>query len=250
MPTILTCALIAQNVYESRPSTIIGYNPIYCSPGDPTGFFGVAYQGQVGVIAFRGSQEKEDWTDADVDIARDRLPSSQIGDAFSFFTKAREMLLKNGCKRFVVVGHSLGGGLAALVASNTKAHPTRGLTFNAPGMKGISRFGNVVDPELDKAIAKTAMIVGVATLSPLLGLATGAALKAYSMSLAGGGATLNLPGKNIDEVYNVRSAADVVSRAKGNYIGKPPYVIRSAGLHQMGPLIDALREHPVGAFHV
>lgn len=93
MPSILTCAKLALDAYSKpRPSTVLGYVPVMFSPGGPAGFYGAAYIGQVGVIAFRGSQEKEDWTDADVDIARNRLPSSQIGDALQFYNRARDAL--------------------------------------------------------------------------------------------------------------------------------------------------------------
>jgi hypothetical protein len=86
MTTILTCAMAAKDVYDNRPSTVVGYHPFHWSDSGSRGFFGASYSaGKVGLIAFRGSHEvMEDWLDADVDIARSRFPVSQLGEAFKF----------------------------------------------------------------------------------------------------------------------------------------------------------------------
>ena len=38
------------------------------------------------------------------------------------------------CRRYLVVGHSLGGGLAVIRAAAVSWVPVRGVTFNAPGL--------------------------------------------------------------------------------------------------------------------
>lgn len=140
MPSLLVCARIAEDVYHDRPAAVHAYRPlripdqdVYCAGGE---FAGGAYAGGdgVGIIAFRGSRELEDWKGANFEILRRHLPLGQLGSAMAYFATAHRALECSGCSRFVVVGHSLGGGLAALVAAAVTWVPTRGVTFNAPGL--------------------------------------------------------------------------------------------------------------------
>jgi hypothetical protein len=118
MPTLETCALIAEDVYHDRPTSIQWHEPIrvpeqdiYCADNE---FAGGAYAGTdgAGVIAFRGSREMEDWKGANLEIIRRQVPERQLGKALA----------------------SLGGGLAAVVAAAVTWVPVRGVTFNAPGL--------------------------------------------------------------------------------------------------------------------
>jgi pimeloyl-ACP methyl ester carboxylesterase len=106
---------------------------VFCAGNE---FAGGAYAGNegVGVIAFRGSREMEDWKGANLEIIRRQLPERQLGSALAFFASAYRALERVGCRRYVVVGHSLGGGLAAVVAATVTWVPVRGVTFNAPGL--------------------------------------------------------------------------------------------------------------------
>jgi hypothetical protein len=140
MPSLIVCARIAEDVYHDRPATVHAYRPlripdheVYCAGGE---FAGGAYAGGdgVGIVAFRGSREFEDWKGANLDILRRHLPIGQLGSALAYFAAAHRALESSGCSRFVVVGHSLGGGLAAVVAAAVTWVPTRGVTFNAPGL--------------------------------------------------------------------------------------------------------------------
>jgi hypothetical protein len=140
MPSLIVCARIAEDVYHDRLATVHAYRPlrvpgeeIYCRGGE---FAGGAYAGGdgVGIIAFRGSREIEDWKGANFDIVRRHLPLGQLGSALAYFAAAHRALECGGCSRFLVVGHSLGGGLAAVVAAAVTWVPTRGITFNAPGL--------------------------------------------------------------------------------------------------------------------
>ena len=144
MPSLLICAQIAEDVYHDRPTTVRWHRPIhvpehevFCAGNE---FAGGAYAGNdaVGVIAFRGSREMEDWKGANLEIIRRRLPERQLGSALAFFASAYRALERVGCRRYVVVGHSLGGGLAALVSATVTWVPVRGVTFNAPGLARLA----------------------------------------------------------------------------------------------------------------
>lgn len=140
MPSLIVCARIAEDVYHDRPTTIHSFRPlrvpeqqVYCAGAE---FAGGAYAGAdgVGVIAFRGSREFEDWKGANLDIIRRHVPVGQLGSALAYFASAHRALERSGCSRYLVVGHSLGGGLAAVVAAAVTWVPVRGITFNAPGL--------------------------------------------------------------------------------------------------------------------
>ncbi len=150
----------------------------------------------------------DDWLDADVDIARSRFPVSQLGDAFKFYGEQRNALMtRKHCERFIVVGHSLGGALAAVVASASRRVPTSAVTFNAPGMAGISRVGNYRDPELDRDILKVAFAAGPSSALPV-----SIGLKAYSTAVAEQSfGRLKLGQQNASNVLNVIMRGDLVS---------------------------------------
>jgi len=147
MPTLLTCARIAEDVYHDRPTVVDDYSPlvvpdhqIYCAGRE---FAGGAYLGgdRVGIVAFRGTREMEDWKGANADIVRRRMPVSQLGSALAFFASAHRALSRAGCDRHLIIGHSLGGALAAVIASTVTWVPVRGITFNAPGLGEFSMRG-------------------------------------------------------------------------------------------------------------
>jgi hypothetical protein len=146
MPTLLTLAMIASDVYDDTGTgSVVGYRRLSPTPAmasantRPSSFFGAAYgNGAVGVVAFRGSAERTDWLDADADIGLGRLPIDQWGDATSFFIEARRQLSSLGCSRIVITGHSLGGGLTQLVGAGITSVPVVGVTFNAPGMGSLT----------------------------------------------------------------------------------------------------------------
>lgn len=265
MPSLLTCALIAQNVYRGDPQSIVGYRPIpvsgsavYCSGGH---FAGAAYTGPggVGVIAFRGSQELEDWVYADYDILMGRLPTDQLGDAFGFFGNAQKALEYSGCVRFVVVGHSLGGGLAAVVAARITRVPVRGVTFNSPGLATFSTVGAMADQYSDAAMLRAGKAVfdkntpwmarpGAAVAFMLEG-AKKTAKNIGEAAIVDAKSTINIPNPNNNNVWNVRSKTDPVS-LRGKHIGHSPYEISDAGYHPIGPLIERLTEVGVGGYQI
>lgn len=153
MPSLLNCARIAEDVYHDRPTAVGWHQPVrvpdqhlYCAGNE---FAGGAYVGTegVGVIAFRGSREMEDWKGANLEIIRRLIPERQLGSALAFFASAYRALERAGCSRYVVVGHSLGGGLAAVVAAAVTWVPVRGVTFNAPGLGQF--VGSSADRDVD-----------------------------------------------------------------------------------------------------
>ena len=230
MPTLLTLAMMASDVYDDTGTgSVVGYRRLSPTPAmnsantRPSSFFGAAYSnGAVGVVAFRGSAERTDWLDADADIGMGRLPIDQWGDALSFFIEARTQLTALGCSRIVLTGHSLGGGLTQLVGAGITSSPVVGVTFNAPGMGslrgpvsvGRANASNLFhyrarhDPVslVGAHIGRAPVVVDVS-----LGLATGAAVAA------------------------ARVAAPLIGMAA------------QGGLeHTLGPMIDALQRNPVG----
>jgi hypothetical protein len=153
MPSLLVCARIAEDVYHDRPTTVHGYEPvrvpdseIYCAGNE---FAGGAYAGAdgVGIIAFRGSRELEDWKGANLDILRRRMPERQLGSALAYFASAHRALARAGCSRYLVIGHSLGGALAEVVAAAVTWVPVKGVTFNAPGLAEFA--GSALGPGFD-----------------------------------------------------------------------------------------------------
>lgn len=208
MPTLETCARIAEDVYHDRPTVIQWHEPIqvpeqslYCGGNE---FAGGAYRGSdgVGVIAFRGSREMEDWKGANLEILRRQVPERQIGSALAYFATAHRALQRAGCARYVVVGHSLGGGLAAVVTAAVTWVPVKGVTFNAPGL---------------------AEFVGTTA-----------------------GAGLGLGRANADNVMNFRSDADIVSRW-GQHIGAV-HDVPGAGRHGIDAFIACLSASRMGGW--
>jgi Protein of unknown function (DUF2974) len=141
MPTVWTVARLADDVYLDTPNGLGPWSRHNKMPPMKSWdrFFGAVYfnaKMTAAVIAFRGSAEAADWTDADVDIARKRMPIDQLSDAFAWTSKVMPFAKGLGCKNIFITGHSLGGGLAQVVAANMPG--VMGVTFNAPGMKGMA----------------------------------------------------------------------------------------------------------------
>jgi len=157
MPSVFECAMLSEDVYHDFPTIVRGHTPVAVPRGEPycrnMEFAGGAYTGsaEVGVIAFRGSREMVDWKGANLQIIRRQLPAEQLGCALAYFAAAHRALAAFGCTRFVLVGHSLGGGLAAAVAGIVTWVPVRGVTFNAPGLGEFS--SGLLESGLERAIA-------------------------------------------------------------------------------------------------
>ncbi|MCJ2011862.1 lipase family protein [Methylobacterium sp. J-076] len=143
MAAVLTLACISGDVYEGNGSTIVGYKRVAgleMKIWDQSSFFGALYtQGSIGVIAFRGTRLSDANDDRDdIGIGSGKFPVNKLGDAFDFFSKAKDYIQKNGGKKIIITGHSLGGGLAQVVSARITTFPVVGVTFNAPGMANLA----------------------------------------------------------------------------------------------------------------
>jgi hypothetical protein len=142
---VLTYAKLAADVYNPTPSAVGGFQPV---PGTSlvrwsgesgSSFHGAIYvRAKTGIVAIRGAREWKDWSDADIDLARLRLPIDQLGDGFDLFGTARKQFEGRGINAVVVTGHSLGGALAQIIAARITTFPVVGVTFNAPGASALS----------------------------------------------------------------------------------------------------------------
>jgi hypothetical protein len=259
MPNILEYARLANDVYATRPEGASGYLPLRISTLERDYFFrAVAYERNLTepiVIAIRGSTTRQDWADADADIALGYLPVQYVGAAFSFFNAVAQsgvMGMAERLRRVAVVGHSLGGGLAAIVASRVTTRPVIGVTFNAPATENLRHVGQFVeaDPNDLQTGSPVALIRGI--VSKKMAGAT-SALAGVSSS-----ADINVPVRTTYPIWNIRSRFDVVSRLRPPLRGVTDFVrifddqgadfrqivgaikTLGGGIHHMGPLLRAL----------
>jgi hypothetical protein len=227
MPSALALAMLAQNVYGQSPDTAIAPFAKVATrtlPGGAgAGFQAAAYtNADVVVVAYCGSNDRLDWTVNNIPLGIGLLPR-QITHALRFYD---DVIPRYRMSRRIVVGHSLGGGLAQLViAFHLNQVPKDiGVTFNAPGM--WASFANVG-------------IMGAPSMTP------DNALKV--------------------NCTNYRTSTDPVSRV-GTHIGGHPLVIEQhfqisvpildpqiiarrvannlLQAHLMGPLVTALQHSP------
>lgn len=132
MPTLQQYAQLANRVYmrtdENRVPVPVGWNEIdYIGNDRITGFSAGAYRngtnpGDDIVIAFTGTNEWKflDFADANF-LAGAGLPSSQVVEAMAMYLRIRQ---QNPTAHITFTGHSLGGGLASLMAVFFGEHAT------------------------------------------------------------------------------------------------------------------------------
>lgn len=135
MPSVLELGKCCLSVYGNSPFVDGWQREAIYSPAK-TGFFAALFTRGVGderraVLALRGTGDPFHDLIDDVRLTRGRKP-------FQYWS-ARESLMhaldasRVNLDHFVVTGHSLGGGLAALVSAKHRK-PVPVVTFNAPGM--------------------------------------------------------------------------------------------------------------------
>jgi len=130
----LMAAVGSSLVYDTRDGGLLNHFGIGYHPNDVItmihGFGAALYQAGNGkyMLAFRGTRPTSmaDWV-ANIDQWAN-LPALQYEYAIDLAT---EVVQKFGVGNVIMVGHSLGGGLASAAANATGA---RGITFNAAGL--------------------------------------------------------------------------------------------------------------------
>lgn len=135
MASILELGKCCLSVYENFPAVDGWQRETIYNPAK-TGFFAALFtkgsgDGRRAVLAIRGTDDALHDIVDDVRLTKGRKP-------FQYWS-ARDSLLhaldasRVNLDHFVVTGHSLGGGLAALVSAK-HSEPVPVVTFNAPGM--------------------------------------------------------------------------------------------------------------------
>ncbi len=149
MVSLVTLGRVADNVYEDNAIGVYNWrrsNVVSPHKDKKSGFFGALYWRSTtrsAIVAFRGTEFSKDIKDiaADTAILANQMPMSQIAQAFNYTKKCNDFVRGQGAVEFIIVGHRLGGGLAAVVAANFGG--CVGVTFNAPGMRSLqgAKFG-------------------------------------------------------------------------------------------------------------
>lgn len=131
--TVLDLANLALAAYKHPPVKTDGWDPVrQFGSQQKHGFYAVLFRKDpMLVLAYRGT---DDWQVDLIDDAAILLGwvSGQMGHARSALTVAKDVQSKMRGSKLCLTGHSLGGGLAALIAAQEDL-PC--VTFNAPGTK-------------------------------------------------------------------------------------------------------------------
>jgi hypothetical protein len=155
--TVFEMAKLALASYDAKPTPVGGWLPVEHFGEDAMhGFFAVLYRESDThyVLAIRGT---DDWQMDPIDDAlvfAGRV-SAQMGQAHKALERSKRRLAPNSV--LCLTGHSLGGGLAALLAADTRFYA---VTFNAPGT--ARSYGEVyaaryeIFPPLARMLALTA----------------------------------------------------------------------------------------------
>src|SRR6185312_9011616 len=131
--TVLDLAKLALAVYSHPPVPVDRWEPVQTFGSQRKhGFYAVLYRREeLHILAYRGT---DDWQVDLIDDAAILLGwiSSQMGNARDALLTARTVLRGKLGGKLCLTGHSLGGGLAALIAAQ---YNLPCVTFNAPGTK-------------------------------------------------------------------------------------------------------------------
>lgn len=138
MPSLLmTCALLSQAVYSATVPDDLGVVGFERIVDEQTDTFGMAYFTKDTVyIAFCGSESKQDWLN-DFKIIKTEFFGIKAHRGFamcagSVLSQVSAILKALPDHRVILTGHSLGGGIAALVAVALRPRPIELITFGQP----------------------------------------------------------------------------------------------------------------------
>lgn len=151
-------ALINRDVYEETGSQVAGWRPVSdealrrlgLEPHDfvdqDSGFLARLYVNEDGryVLALRGTNEGRDWR------SNVRQGVGLKDEQYNLAVTVAESVRGALGDRFMITGHSLGGGLAAIAALKVNAPA---VTFNAAGVHDNTFERNDIDPDAARAHA-------------------------------------------------------------------------------------------------
>ena len=151
-------ALINRDVYEETGSQVAGWRPVPdealrrlgLEPHDfvdqDSGFLARLYVNEDGryVLALRGTNEGRDWR------SNVRQGVGLKDEQYNLAVTVAESVRGALGDRFMITGHSLGGGLAAIAALKVNAPA---VTFNAAGVHDNTFERNDIDPDAARAHA-------------------------------------------------------------------------------------------------
>lgn len=139
MASILDLAKCCSAVYENLP-TVTGVDYIRSYDYPKHGFYAALFKkGDIAIFAVRGTDDVRYDIPNDLTLFAGGLPA-QYRQARISLISALEAA-KVSTENFYVTGHSLGGGLAALLSAKHSA-PIPLVTFNAPGMLRAATASN------------------------------------------------------------------------------------------------------------
>jgi pimeloyl-ACP methyl ester carboxylesterase len=259
MPTIIDLAGLAGAAYDDKGSPFSSWRRVARIPMAKgwSGFSGAAFAGPRGAlaVAFRGSEGPgddfiRDWIVNDAaGIGTKVLPIAQASHATEFADAAIARHGRNG-KPVYVVGHSLGGALAQIVAGRRKG--TIGVTFNAPGVRdhffalfqNWENETNVLNLRADgDPVSKFGKHVGRKPITfGSAGLPTMKGAMAQTMQAVTEGLFIGL--KTGSPTLALATAAAAGSAAGGKVLGKAAIAVGRA--HTMGAVLEGLRTSRVG----
>ncbi|MEM1450281.1 MAG: YqiA/YcfP family alpha/beta fold hydrolase [Planctomycetota bacterium] len=218
-------AEIAPGVPTSGPPPIRGYFPQKWVHEQGSGFTGVIYSAPGAnhiVLAFAGT-DPTSWGDlkADLAIAGNDVPIDQMERANRLYIAANDV--RQG-REIIVVGHSLGGGLAQFIAA---AYGVRAATFNAPAMGAHMEHWSAVTgtSNVNEAALKDRIVNFRSVFDPV-----SIGLQVLDVVRRGAGAMIGFP---------------IFGGAWARHLGRVVHLGPGAGVHGMGDMTDYIDRHPM-----